>query len=96
MFFWIPVLRGSANFTFFNTSAVRMLEKLVSWKLPKDIATFAICAVYACLTFFDCLEKCDSHPAWGSHFQSEFSGGELLRCRNVEISLENKAKPCFG
>ena len=28
------------------------------------------------------------------HFQSEISGGELLRCRNVKISLENNANPC--
>ena len=42
--------------------------------------------------FVDGFEKCDSHPAWGSHFQHEFSGGELLRCRNEKISQENKAK----
>ena len=30
LFFLIPVLRGSANFAFFNTSAVGMLETLLS------------------------------------------------------------------
>ena len=101
----IPVLGGKHYFVWspccvgvlillFSTPAVRMLEKLVSWKLPKDITCFAIFVVHARVTFFDWFDNCDSHPAWGSHFQSEFSGGESLRCRNVKISLGNKTKIC--
>ena len=42
LFCLIPMLRGSAILAFVNTSAVRMLEKQVSWKCPNDIASFAI------------------------------------------------------
>ena len=90
-----PPCVGVLFLFFFNTSAARMLEKLVSWKFPNDFASFGICAAHACFTFFDCFEKCDSHLAWGSHFQSEISGGELLRCRIVKISLKNKSKIMF-
>ena len=39
--------------------------------------------------FFAHLQKCDSHPAWGSHFQNEFSRGELLWRRIFKIYREN-------
>ena len=61
-------------------------------KIQRILKVFPFVLSMRASRFFDCFEKCDSHPVWKSHVQSEFSGGELLRCRNVNISLENIAK----